>query len=42
MVIEQTGTTGELDELEAELKKFEVVEMVRTGKILIARGREKT
>ena len=42
MVIEQTGTTNELDELEELVKKFEIIEMVRTGKILMARGKEAT
>ena len=42
MVIEQTGTTNELDELEELVKKFGIVEMVRTGKILMARGKEAT
>lgn len=40
-VIEQTGTTAELDEFEAIIKKH-TVEMVRTGKVLIAKGKEKT
>ena len=42
MIIQQTGTTDELDELEELLKKFGIVEMVRSGKILIARGTEAT
>ncbi len=42
VIIEQTGTTDELDELEDILKKFGIIEMVRTGKILIARGKEST
>ena len=42
MIIEQTGTTDELDELEELVKKFGIVEMVRTGKILMARGKEAT
>lgn len=40
-VIEQTGTTAELNEFEAIMKKH-TVEMVRTGKVLIAKGKEKT
>ena len=40
-VIEQTGTTAQLNEFEAVMKKY-TVEMVRTGKILIAKGKEKT
>jgi len=41
-VIEQTGTTAELDEFESLIKKFGVLEMVRTGKVIIARGKEVT
>lgn len=42
MIIEQTGTTDELDEMEELFKKFGIIEMVRTGKILMARGKEAT
>ncbi len=42
IVIEQTGTTLQLDEFEALVKKHGVIEMVRTGKVLIAKGKEKT
>ncbi|MDE1921003.1 MAG: acetolactate synthase small subunit [Candidatus Omnitrophica bacterium] len=41
-IIEQTGTTAELNEFETLLKKFGIVEMIRTGKILITRGRQET
>jgi acetolactate synthase I/III small subunit len=41
-IIEQTGTTAEVDDFEAQLKKLGVVEMVRTGKVLMAKGKEKT
>jgi len=41
-VVEQTGTTQNIDSLEAELKAFGLIELVRTGKILIARGNEPT
>lgn len=41
-VIEQTGTTAELDEFEGLIKKYNLVEMVRTGKVLMAKGREST
>jgi acetolactate synthase-1/3 small subunit len=41
-IIEQTGTTAELDEFETLMKKYNVVEMVRTGKVLMAKGKEKT
>jgi len=42
MIIEQTGTTEEINTLEASLKPFGLIELVRTGKILIARGNEPT
>lgn len=42
LVIEQTGTTSEVDEFEALIKKYGLVEMVRTGKVLIAKGKEST
>ncbi len=42
VIIEQTGTSGEINGLEAELKSFGLIELVRTGKILIARGNEPT
>jgi len=41
-IIEQTGATSELDEFEALLKKYGIIEMIRTGKVLITRGREET
>lgn len=41
-IIEQTGTSDEIDGLEIELKPFGLIELVRTGKILIARGNEPT
>ena len=41
-IIEQTGTTAELDEFEALIKKYGTLEMIRTGKILITRGKEAT
>jgi acetolactate synthase-1/3 small subunit len=41
-VIEQTGTTEDIDNLEALLKTFGLIELVRTGKILIARGDDPT
>ncbi|MEI7997960.1 MAG: acetolactate synthase small subunit [Candidatus Omnitrophota bacterium] len=42
LVIEQTGTTAELDEFEVLIKKYNLVEMVRTGKVLITKGKEST
>ena len=41
-IVEQTGTTAELDEFETLMKKYTIVEMVRTGKVLMAKGKEKT
>ncbi len=41
-VIEQTGITEKLDELEVLLKKYHVIEMVRTGKVVMAKGHEET
>jgi acetolactate synthase-1/3 small subunit len=42
LIIEQTGPTVEVDEFEALIKKYGLVEMVRTGKVLIAKGKEST
>lgn len=42
IIIEQTGTTEDLDEFEALLKKYGVLEMVRSGKLVIAKGKETT
>lgn len=42
LIIEQTGSTAELDEFEAVLKKFGILEIVRTGKIVMTRGKEQT
>ena len=43
VIIGQTGTTNDLDILEDELKKkFDVVEMVRSGKLVMAKGKEAT
>ena len=41
-IIEQTGTTDELDKFEVLLKKYGVLEMVRSGKLVMARGKETT
>ena len=41
-IIEQAGTTEELDLLEAELKKYTILEMVRSGKLVMAKGKETT
>src|SRR5437899_12335061 len=39
-IIAQTGSTEELDEFEALMKKYGVTEMVRSGKLLMAKGKE--
>jgi acetolactate synthase-1/3 small subunit len=41
-IIEQTGTTAQLDAFEALIKKYGMLEMVRTGKVLMAHGKETT
>jgi acetolactate synthase I/III small subunit len=42
LIIEQFGTTSQLDELEILLKKYGVLEMVRTGKVVMAKGHSET
>ncbi len=42
LIVSQSGTTVELDELEASLKKYHLLEIVRTGKVAMARGHEET
>ena len=42
LIIAQSGSTDELDELETLLKKIGVLEYVRSGKLLMARGKEQT
>ena len=42
LIIAQSGTTVELNEFEALLKKLGVLEYVRSGKLLMARGKEQT
>ncbi len=42
LIIAQSGTTQELDEFEDLMKKYGVVEYVRSGKLLMAKGREET
>ena len=42
LIVEQTGSSAELDALEEELRKFGIVELVRTGKVVMARGSEPT
>ncbi len=42
LIIGKTGTTEDLDLLETELKKFGIIEMVRSGKLVMATGKETT
>ena len=43
LIIGQTGTTKELDLLEGDLKKkFSIIEVVRSGKLVMAKGKEPT
>lgn len=42
LIFEQTGTTGQIDELEALLKKYNVIELVRTGKVVMVKGHAAT
>lgn len=42
MIIQQAGSTSELDEFESLLKKYGIIEMVRSGKLVIAKGKEIT
>ncbi|MBF0483445.1 MAG: acetolactate synthase small subunit [Candidatus Omnitrophica bacterium] len=42
IIVEQTGTTEQVDEFEFQLKKYGVVEMVRSGKLALVKGVEET
>lgn len=42
LIIEKSGTSGELDAFEEKLKKYGVIEMVRSGKLAMAVGKEAT
>lgn len=41
-IVEQVGTTDQLDELEDSLKKYGIIEVVRSGKLVMAIGKEPT
>ncbi len=41
-IIEQVGTTVQLDEFEELLKKYGIIEVVRSGKLVMAKGKEPT
>ena len=42
LIISQTSSTAEADEFETLIKKHHVIEYVRSGKLLMAKGRETT
>ena len=42
LIIEQAGTTEQLDTFEEKVKKYGILEMVRSGKLAMARGLEET
>lgn len=41
-IVESAGASDELDDLETRLKKYGIVEMVRSGKLVMASGRDAT
>jgi acetolactate synthase-1/3 small subunit len=42
MIIQLTGSSEKIDSMVSLCKKFEIVEFVRTGKIIMMRGENKT
>jgi len=42
MIIQATGSSDKLDGLHQMLSKYTILEMVRTGKVLMARGDQTT
>jgi len=42
VIFQQAGTTEELDALESALKKYGIIEMVRSGKLVMTKGKEIT
>ena len=42
MVIQATGNSDKLDALIGQLGDYKIIELVRTGKVLMARGQEET
>lgn len=42
LIVEQTGTTEDLNEFEALVKKYGVIEMVRSGKLVMTKSKEAT
>jgi len=42
LILVQNGTTSQLDAFEAVLKKYGIIEMVRSGKLVMAKGKDLT
>ena len=42
LIIRQIGITEDLNELEKSLKKYGIMEMVRSGKLVMAKGESET
>jgi len=42
LIVGQGGATYELDDLEVKLKKYGIIEMVRSGKLVMVKGKEVT
>ncbi len=42
IVIQQVGTTDQLDKFELLLRKYHIIEMVRSGKLVVVKGAQKT
>jgi len=42
LILEQVGPTDELEKLETLLKKYGIVELVRTGKVIMVKGHQST
>ena len=42
MIIQITGNTDKIDAMKSLCQKFEIVEYIRTGKVIMLRGEEKT
>lgn len=42
IVLEATGSSEKLDAMVALLRKFKIIELVRTGKVILARGERET
>lgn len=42
MIIQITGNTDKIDAMKSLCQKFEIVEYIRTGKVIMLRGEDKT